>query len=500
MPLQAAACGRRRIGLDLDRPGVQHRELAHRGDRLLAVGQTLGALGVAGRQDLGDVASGEGRGHAAGGLDLLELGPAGPGQRVGQGLDVEGAAGRVVDAPDVDLLGEDDAGVAGDPADEVVGQAEGGAERQGRDGVGAADSGGEGGDRAAQDVDVGILAGQLTPARDGALTGAALVLVHAEDLADPRPARAERAQPGDGEELVVGGGDAELDRPEGLVDVDALLDECTHVLGAGGQRPGELGHVAGAGIVVDRRVDGDRIAVRVGGGAPDPFAEPRQVGGGAPEGGQAGGVDAEVEEDVVLGPVGGLVDGQERLGGGLLVLAGGDLDLRHLEEHVGEHLGHVGGPDGIGADAQPDGGDAALEIGEDRLAGEGRIGILVESAHVPGVGLAVADGGAAGEGGDPGIAQWTGDVIAPVHRLDVDAVDGVDRQTLHALLEGQLLLRGTTTVENLGHLDLPLLLGGCREIAGETELRGRGLFGRGGARFGVAHSTPAPEGSRCALR
>ena len=80
MPGQALArrSGGERLGLDA--AGPDHRELADRGDRLLAVGQALGALGIAGVEHLGDVLGHDGLRHATELLDLLEFLPGGVGQ------------------------------------------------------------------------------------------------------------------------------------------------------------------------------------------------------------------------------------------------------------------------------------------------------------------------------------------------------------------------------------------------------------------------------------
>ena len=137
---------------------------------------------------------GEGAHGATGPLDLLEAGPHGIRDLVGERLEVPRAATGVGDPADVGLVGEQDLGVAGEPPAEPLGQAEHGVVGQHGDGVGAADRGAEGGQGAAQHVDPGVLAGEHPQAGDGVGAHAAPVLGDAAGLADAGPHPAHGAQ------------------------------------------------------------------------------------------------------------------------------------------------------------------------------------------------------------------------------------------------------------------------------------------------------------------
>ncbi len=158
------------------------------------------------------------------------------GQLVGEALDVPGAAGRVGHPAQVGLLGGQQLDVAGHPPGEVGGQAPGGVVRQHGDRLGSADGGGEGGDGAAQQVHPRIVAGDHPPRGDRQLDGAALLGGHAAHLAHPGPQPAQRAQPGDGHELVGVGRHPERDLAEHRLGVDAGRFEVAQVLHAGGDR------------------------------------------------------------------------------------------------------------------------------------------------------------------------------------------------------------------------------------------------------------------------
>ena len=97
------------------------------------------------------------------------------------------------------------------------------------------------------------------------LAGATLGGTDLENLANPRPSGAQRAQPGDGGDLVTGSGDAEVDRVEGVVHVDTLFDQRTHILDRSREQPGDLMHITGTGVVVDRAVHDESAGLAVAG-------------------------------------------------------------------------------------------------------------------------------------------------------------------------------------------------------------------------------------------
>ncbi len=86
--------------------------------------------------------------------------------------------------------------------------------------------------------------------------GAALGV--ADDLGDPRPEPARGAQLGDGEELVVVGGQPEADLPQGLCDGQPGVGEQPQVGHRGRDGAGQLPGGVGAQVVQGGSVDGDR--------------------------------------------------------------------------------------------------------------------------------------------------------------------------------------------------------------------------------------------------
>src|SRR5690606_24148341 len=134
-----------------------------------------------------------------------------------------------------------------------------------------------------------------------------------------------------------------------------------------------------------------------------------------------------------------------------------DVDRCEVELDVGERLAHGVGGDGVGVDAQPHGRGAALQVVEHRAAGGGDVGVLVQLGDLPAVlGVAGADRGAAGEGGDAGVAQFRGGVVGRVQRLDLDAVHGVAREALVGLFDAELATLRAPTVEDLEDLTFPV--------------------------------------------
>ena len=192
-------------GLALGQLLGQVRELADAGDRVGAVwpaASTRSSQAAAIRSRTRPESSAAARPPAR--SISVNQSQAALGERVGQRLDVPGAAGRVEHAGQVPLLDQQALGVAGDPAGEGVGQPERGVERLHGDDVGAAHARGEAGDRRAQQVHPRVALRRHHRRGDGVLPLAAHVRRGAADLADPVPQPARGAQRGDRRELVGG--------------------------------------------------------------------------------------------------------------------------------------------------------------------------------------------------------------------------------------------------------------------------------------------------------
>ena len=127
---------------------VEVRVLADAGDRVLAAGDAPGAL-LPGLVEAGGEAPVVEHGlDPAVALDARELLPRRVGERVGERLDVPGAAGRVDHVREVRLLEQQRLGVAREASGGLVGTAQLAVEGQHRDGRGAAESRADGGDGA----------------------------------------------------------------------------------------------------------------------------------------------------------------------------------------------------------------------------------------------------------------------------------------------------------------------------------------------------------------
>ena len=206
-------------------------------------------------------------------------------------------------------------------------------------------------------------------------------------LGDAGPQPPGGPQLGDRQELVRRCGETELELPAGdLGRRSPALRQRPQVGDAGGERAAELLGVRAAGLVVGRRVDGHRPHPRVLGQAPGRRAARRRTRS-------------------ALAPV-RACDGRAGRGPGCRRAAGSASRSRHsghqpaaaasavsgagvqhhgreVEQHVGEHLGQVAGRDAGVADAQPERGDAVLEVGQHRLPGDRRVGVGEVLADVP---------------------------------------------------------------------------------------------------------------------
>ena len=183
------------------------------GDRGPAMRDVVGAPGGDLSDLLGDVVPRVDESAAL--LDGLEALPSLVRQLVGEVLDEPRPAGGIQDPADVRLLEQQQLDVAGHPAGETGRHAGESAldrdvEREYQHGVGAADAGAERGQRRPQHVHPGIALGHHRQRRLGMHDGRAAVRL-TEDLGDPRPQPTQRPDLGDGQELVVVGGQPEAD-------------------------------------------------------------------------------------------------------------------------------------------------------------------------------------------------------------------------------------------------------------------------------------------------
>ena len=197
----------------------------------------------------------------------------------------------------------------------------------------------------------------------------------------PEPARG--AELGDGGELLVGRGVAELQQRRGLGRVDPGGLQDPEVGDAHGERVAELLRVGGAEVVHGRAVDDDRqracLACELG----DPGHDLLHVlGDPAATDGRADRVRAEVGA-LGRGDPPFCDHGGERLGGGNGVAVGLEHDRSQVEEHPveGRREVLVGQPGR--ADLQPQRGGAVLEVGDRRLRGGSRVRVRERRTHVP---------------------------------------------------------------------------------------------------------------------
>ena len=210
-PRPAGRTGRARSGSSSPRFGNSLSPVSGR-----CAGRDLGARAGPRPRRCGRAATRRQRGeHAAGLLDPAELGPGRRGQVVGELLDGVGAAGRVGHrrrratrrcSSELVLRAIRRPKASGAPSGRV--------ERQHGDRVRTADAGGEGRDGGAEHVDPGVVLAHHRPAGHDvlALRGRRRTRRSARATRAQQPAG--RAQLGDGRELLVGGGVAELDQAQ----------------------------------------------------------------------------------------------------------------------------------------------------------------------------------------------------------------------------------------------------------------------------------------------
>ncbi len=264
-------------------------------------------------------------GHAAGLLDLLDVGPGASGQLAGEALDVGRAAPRVHGPRRARLLLKEELGVAGDARGEVGRERQRLVEGVGVQRLGVPLGGGHRLDAGADDVVVDVLRGQR-PAR-GLRVGAQrerLVVLRPEVPDELGPQQPRRPQLRDLHEVVHADAPEEGQARREAVDVEPGVPPGPQVLDAVGEgvrelqvgrRPGLLDVVAG---------DGDRVELRhLLRGVGEDVGDDLHRGLGRID---VGVPDHELLEDVVLDGPGELL--------GLDALLGG---RGHVERHHGEH-------------------------------------------------------------------------------------------------------------------------------------------------------------------
>ncbi|MPN19006.1 hypothetical protein SDC9_166372 [bioreactor metagenome] len=115
--------------------------------------------------------------------------------------------------------------------------------------------------------------------------------------------------------------------------------------------------------------------------------------------------------------------GQQRVGCRLLIGTARHVDLGQLERHISQIVGDIGSRNGVRIDTQPDAVGAALQVGADGRASDGRIRILMQRPDIPRVHVAVAYGCPTRERLRRGGSQLTNSIIDGVNRLNHDAVN-----------------------------------------------------------------------------
>jgi hypothetical protein len=200
-------------------------------------------------------------------------------------------------------------------------------------------------------------------------------------LAHPVPQPAGGPQPGDRGELVGAGGEPELQLAEGVLHRQPALGERPQVRDAGRHRAAELLDRGGTRVGEDGAVDDDGAQPGMGlgpagevGQAPEVLLLPRR-------GLHTEGVQAQAAARREIGTA--LHQGKERLGRRDPALH------RHrgqVQVDVGEDLTQGVDRHGSLAEHQPQRGDAVLQVGDDRLPGQGHVRVGVPLPDVPATG------------------------------------------------------------------------------------------------------------------
>ena len=168
---------------------------------------------------------------------------------------------------DVGLLDQNGLRVAGNAAGEGVGHAKRRAERQHCYGICPTNRGGKRGDGAAHDVPMRIALGHHAPGGLGRDEGGQRL--EPAGLLDPRPQFPHGAELGDGQELVLVGGEAEIDEAARIVEGDTALLERAQISDGAGKRESEFLRLRTAGrmdhpAVGDSKGTGETLAREIG--------------------------------------------------------------------------------------------------------------------------------------------------------------------------------------------------------------------------------------------
>ncbi len=190
--------------------------------------------------------------QAAAPFDLLEGGPSPVAQRACQRLESAGAGGRIGDKSEMGFAQEDELAIAGETPREAIGKSDGERVGQDADAVGAAETGGKGGDRAAHHVHIRVARGHHAP-RAFRLDVSPSRLEPA-GLLDRCPGEAEGSEFRQRDELVGVGREAKGDHGARLLEPDARVLERAQESDRGAERKTELLRRRSA-----RRVDRARV-------------------------------------------------------------------------------------------------------------------------------------------------------------------------------------------------------------------------------------------------
>ena len=185
--------------------------------------------------------------HAPSLLDFLEQCPRGFAKRLCQGFDAAGAGRGIGDFSEIGLFQQHQLGVARHPPRERIRQSQRQGMRQHRDGIGAAEAGGEGRNRCAQHVHVRVALGQHPPC--GLCGDEDRLGREAAGLFDARPQQPQRTELCHREILIGVGDEAKRQRRTGCLERDAAGFERAQISDRDREREGKLLRLRSAGIV-----------------------------------------------------------------------------------------------------------------------------------------------------------------------------------------------------------------------------------------------------------
>ena len=335
---------------------------------------------------------------------------------VGELLDVPGAARRVGDPGQLRLFQQHGVRIAGDPGGKRVRAADRGVEGQHGDRVRPADAGREAGNGGAEHVHPRVALREHRGRSDGVLAHA--LRRGAGHLGHPRPEPPGGAELRDREELVGGRGEPELELCGRGFDIEPGLGQRPKIGDPGRDGRAQLLRVRPARLVERQPVGDDRPDFRVlRGDTRGQRRGGRQVRRTAGAGGQPDRVRAE-RGDRRAGwdlPLGEYLE--QRLRRRFEPLARVKHDRREVDVDLVQDVGRR-----KPAQDEPDRGDAALEVGQDRAVDGPGVVTGESGADVPaGADLALRPR-AADVRRQPREPDLGGHVLGRVERLDGDAV------------------------------------------------------------------------------